>query len=142
MLGRRIPQFGRLSVVWRRFLQSHLFHLVGWRWCLLLRSRKCAVVHGCAGNGHSPGETQHARRVGVSPGEKCAEDPGYIRPVLVAGPPVYVWLVTGSLLFGSPLRHVWGLLQPPLLCQLCPGRAGRDPESVRVADTLVTSRQC
>ena len=86
-----IPQFGRLNVVWRRYPQSRRFHLVVWWWCLLLRSRRCAVVRGCAGNGHSPGETQDARKVDSSPGEKCVEEPGYIRPVLVAGPPVYAW---------------------------------------------------
>ena len=67
--------------------------------CLLIWSRKCAVVRGCAGNGHSPGETQDA----------------------------YAWLVTWSLLFGSPLRRVQGSQQPPLLCIQCPGRAGGVP---------------
>ena len=55
---------------------------------------------------------------------------------------MYVWLVTGSLLLGSPPRLVRGIQQPPLLCQLCPGRAGRAPEGVCVADTLVKSRLC
>ena len=45
---RRVPQFGRMSVVWRRMLQSRLFHNAGWRWYLLLRLRKCAVVCRCA----------------------------------------------------------------------------------------------
>ena len=103
---------------WRRFLQSRRVHLVVWRRCHRLRSRRCAVVRGCAGNGHSPGETQDARKVDSSPGERCAEEPGYIWPVLVTGPPVYAWVVTGSLLFGSPPRRVQGCLRPPLLCQL------------------------
>ena len=32
----------------------------------------------------------------------------------MAESPVYVWSVTGSLLFGSPLGRVWGLQQLPL----------------------------
>ena len=44
----------------------------------------------------------------------CAEDSDYIRPDSVVESPVYVWSVTGSLLFGSPLRRVRGLQQPPL----------------------------
>ena len=69
----------------------------------------------CVGNGHSPGETQDAREVGVFPGEmECAEDSDYIKPDSVVESPVYVWSVTGSLLFGSPLRRVRGLQQPPL----------------------------
>ena len=35
----------------------------------------------------------------------CAEDLDYIRPDSVVESPVYVWSVTGSLLFGSPLRR-------------------------------------
>ena len=85
-----------------------------WLWCLTIRSRQYAVIYGCAGNGHSPGETQDARKLGVPPGEKCAEDSGYIRPDSVVESPVYVWSVTVSLLFGSPLRRVWGVQQPPL----------------------------
>ena len=42
--GRHIPQFGRLNVVWRRFLQNRRFHLVVWWWCRLLRSRRCAIA--------------------------------------------------------------------------------------------------
>ena len=68
--------------------------------------RICTWMRGCAGNGHSLGERQDARKADSSPGERCAEKPGYIRPVLVAGPPVYAWVVTGSLLFGSPPRRV------------------------------------
>ena len=75
----------------------------------------CTRMHSYAGNGHSPGETQDARKVGVSPVEmECAEDSGYIRPDSVVESPVYVWSVTGSLLLGSPLRHVRGLQQLPL----------------------------
>ena len=93
------------DVVWRRFLQSRRFHLVVWWCCRLPRSHRCAVVRGCAGNGHSPGGTLVAQKVDSSPGERCAaepgfprasrtpgercaEEPGYIMPVLVAGPPV------------------------------------------------------
>ena len=76
---------------------------------------RCMLMHGCAGNGHSPGDTQDAREVGVSPGEmECAEDSAYIRPDSVVESPMYVWSVTGSLLFGSPLRCVRGVQQPPL----------------------------
>ena len=76
--------------------------------------RGCTRMCGCAGNGHSPGVTQDAREVGISPGEmECAEDLGYIRPDSVVESPVYVWSVTGSLLFGSPLRRVRGLQQSP-----------------------------
>ena len=90
----------------------------GWWRCRLKRSRKCAVVRGCTGNGHSPGETQDKRKVGVSPGEmESAEDSGYIRPDSVVESPVYVWSVTGSLLFGSSLRRARGLRQPPLPSQ-------------------------
>ena len=53
--------------------------------------------------------------MGVSPGEmECAEDLDYIGPDSVVESPVYVWSVTGSLLFGSPLRRVQSLQQPPL----------------------------
>ena len=53
--------------------------------------------------------------MGISPGEmECAEDLGYIRPDSVVESPVYVWSVTGSLLFGFPLRRVRGLQQSPL----------------------------
>ena len=44
-----------------------------------------------------------------SPGEiGCVEDWGYIRPAADGESPVYVQPVTGSLLFGSPLRRVLG----------------------------------
>ena len=56
-------------------------------------------MHCCAGNGHSPGETQDARKFGVPPGERCMEDSGYIRLDFVVGSSVYVWPVTGSHLF-------------------------------------------
>ena len=53
--------------------------------------------------------------VGVSPGEMgCADDWGYIRPVTDDEWPVCSQPVTGSLLFGSPLRRVLGLPQPNL----------------------------
>ena len=71
-------------------------------------------MRGCVGNGHSPGETQDAREVGVSLGDRCMEDSDYIRPDSVVESPVYVWSVTGSLLLGSPLRRVRGLQQPHL----------------------------
>ena len=61
-----------------------------------------------------PREKHDAREVGVSPGEMCTEDSDYIRPDSVVESPVYVWSVTGSLLFGSPLRRVRGLQQLPL----------------------------
>ena len=38
----------------------------------------------------------------------------YKRPDSVFGSSVYVWSVTGSHLFGSPLRRVWGVQQLPL----------------------------
>ena len=71
--------------------------------------RGCMRMRGCMGNGHSPGETQDAWEVDVSPGEmECAEDSAYIRPDSVVESPVYVWSVTGSLFFGSILRRVRG----------------------------------
>ena len=77
--------------------------------------RGCAWMRGCVGNRHSPGETPDERKVGVSPGEiECTEDSGYIRLETVVESPVYVWSVTGSLLFGSPFRRVLGLPQPTL----------------------------
>ena len=103
--------------------------------------RGCTQMRGCAGNGHSPGETQDARKVDSSPGERCAEEPGYIRPVSVSGPPVYAWVVTGSLLFGSPPRRVQGLLRPPLRCQLR-FEVPAVFRWARVIDTLTTSRPC
>ena len=48
---------------------------------------------------------------------KCTEDSAYIKPDSVVESPVYVWSVTGSLLFGSPLRHVRGLQQLSLSSQ-------------------------
>ena len=78
-------------------------------YCRVAESLSNAVTQrcGCAGNGHSPGETQDVR---VSPCDiKCAEDPAYIKPDSAIESPVYVWSVTGSLLFGSPLRCVRGL---------------------------------
>ena len=106
-----------------------------WWCCRLQRSHRCAVVRGCAGNGHSPGGTLVAQKVDSSPGERCAaepgfprasrtpgercaEEPGYIRPVLVTGPPVYALVVTGSLLFRISPQTCTGCLRPPLLCQL------------------------
>ena len=78
----------------------------------------CTRMHVCAGNGHSPGETQDAREAGVSPGEmKCAVDSAYIKPDSVVESPVYVWPATASLLFGSPLRRVRGVQQLPLPSQ-------------------------
>ena len=120
------------DVVWRRFFQTRRFHLVVWWCCRLPWSHRCAVVCGCAENGHSPGGTLVARKVDYSPGERyaaepgfpraartpserCAEEPGYIRPVLVAGPPVYAWVVTGSLLFRSP-PDVFGAAYDRLCC--------------------------
>ena len=38
--------------------------------------RGCTRTSGCAGNGHSPGETQDAQKFGVPPGERCVEDSG------------------------------------------------------------------
>ena len=81
---------------------------------MVAQVRGCTRKRGYAGNGHSPGETQDALEVGVSPGERCVEDSDYIRPDSVVESPVYAWSVTGSLLFGSPLRRVRGLQQPPL----------------------------
>ena len=80
-------------------------------------------------------------KVDSSPGERCAEEPGYIRPVLVAGPPVYAWVVTGSFLFGSPPRRVRGCLRPPLRCQLR-FEVPAVFRWARVRDTLTTSRPC
>ena len=51
----------------------------------------CTRMRGCAGNVHSPGETQDVRKLGVPPGEKCVEDSGYIRSDCVVESPVYVW---------------------------------------------------
>ena len=44
-------------------------------------SRKGAVVCGCTGNGHSPGETQDAQEVGVSPGEMTSAEDSAYRPI-------------------------------------------------------------
>ena len=43
---------------------------------------------------------------------------GLYKPVLVAGPPVYAWVVTGSLLFGSP-PDVYGAAYDRLCCVNC-----------------------
>ena len=41
----------------------------------------CTRMRGYAGNGHSPGETQDARKVGVPHSKmKCAEDSACIKP--------------------------------------------------------------
>ena len=72
--------------------------------------RGCTRMRRCTGNGHSPGETHDAWKVGVSWAEmRCPEDSAYIKPDSVVESPVYVWSVTGSLLFGSPLGRVRGL---------------------------------
>ena len=84
---------------------------------------------GSAGNGHSPGVDSMTvmgfPRMSSTPGEictveldfpwasfppgkSCAEERDYIKPTLLAGSPVCAWTVTGSLLFGSPHRHVRG----------------------------------
>ena len=111
MLGERIPELGRLSAVWRRLLRCRLFSIAGWRRCLLIRSRKCSVVRGWTFPGR---KTQDVREVGVSPGEMgCVEELSFIRSDSVVESPVYVWSVTGSLFFRSPLRRVQGLQQPP-----------------------------
>ena len=69
---------------------------------LLARLHGCAVVRGCAEESTGAGE------IG------CAEDWGYVRPVTDGESPVCAQRVTGSLLFGSPLRCVLGLPQPNL----------------------------
>ena len=70
---------------------------------------KCVAELGFPRVSHTPDEKCVAElgfpRVSHTPGKRCAEEPGYIRPVFVAGPPVYDWVVTGSLLFGSPPRR-------------------------------------
>ena len=91
MLGRRIPECGLEMVVpmspfphcWVEVVPS----------AMVAQVRGCTQMHGCAGNGHSPGEAQDAWEVGVSPGEmKCAEDSDYVRPDSVVESPVYVWV--------------------------------------------------
>ena len=82
-----------------------------------------AVCYGRAGerlyvDARGMDETQDARNVDYSPGERCVEEPGYIMPVLVAGPPVYAWVVTGSLLFRSP-PDVYGAAYNRLCCASC-----------------------
>ena len=47
-------------------------------------------------------------RASFPPGESCAEGRDYIRPTWLTGSPVCASTVTGSLLFGSPHRRVWG----------------------------------
>ena len=37
---------------------------------MVVQVRGCTRMRGCAGNGHSPGETQDARELGVPPGER------------------------------------------------------------------------
>ena len=37
---------------------------------MVAQVRGCTRMRGCAGNGHSPGETQDARELGVPPGER------------------------------------------------------------------------
>ena len=54
-------------------------------------------------------------RANFSPGESCVEGLDYIRPT---GSPVCALTVTGSLLFGSPHRRVWGRFHSTLLCLL------------------------
>ena len=67
-----------------------------------------AQLHGCARmRGYSDDEYS-------SSGIECAEDCGYIRPATDGESPVYVQPVTGSLLFGSPLRRVLDWPQPNL----------------------------
>ena len=78
---------------------------------MVAQVRSCTQMHG---KGHSLGKTQDARKFGVPPGERCVERLGFIRPDSVVGSSVYVWSVTGSHLFGSPLRRVQGLQQLPL----------------------------
>ena len=46
------------------------------------------------------------------------EELDYIRLASLAGSPVCGWTVTGSLLFGSPHRCVWGCSRSTLLCLL------------------------
>ena len=93
----------------------------------------------CAGNGHFPGldsmtELGYPRvsytlgemgaaeldfpRASFPPGESCAEELDYIRLASLAGSPVCTWIVTGSLLFGSPHRRVRGCSRSTLLCLL------------------------
>ena len=59
----------------------------------------------------------------------CAEDWGYIRPATDGGSPVHTQPVTGSLLFGSPLRRVLGRWVHALMCgcgdnECSPGEIG------------------
>ena len=91
---------------------------------ILPPGEKCAAELGFPRASHTLGEKCAAElgfpRASHTPGKTCTEEPGYVRPVLVAGPPVYAWVVTGSLLFGSPPppRRVQGCLRPTLLGQL------------------------
>ena len=64
--------------------------------------RGCAWMRGCADDEYSSG------------GIEYAEDWGYIRPATDGESPVYVQPVTGSLLFGYPLRSVLDWPQPNL----------------------------
>ena len=94
---------------------------------------------GYAGNSHSPGLDSmtdlgfpRARytpgqmcaaeldfpRASFPPGESCVEELDYIRLASLAGSPMCTWTVTGSLLFGSPNRRIWGCFRSTLLCLL------------------------
>ena len=94
---------------------------------------------GCAGNGHFPGDNSITvlgfPRASCTPGEmctveldfprasflqgeSCAEELEYIRLASLTGSPVCTWIVTGSLLFGSPHIPVRGSSRSALLCLL------------------------
>ena len=106
MLGRRMytpvqtPASGVETVAWMPFFPHCQVAVVPSD--TVVQVRGCTRMRGCTGNEHSPGGTQDARKFGVPPGERCAEDS-------VVGSSVYVWSVTGSHLFRAPLRCVRGI---------------------------------
>ena len=108
--GRHILQCNRLKVVWRRLLGCRYFCIARWQWCLTRRSRQCAVVRGRAdarlrGKWTFPGRNAGCAEIRCSPGREVRGRLG-LRPDSVVESSVYVWSVTGSHLFGSPLRRV------------------------------------
>ena len=89
-------------------------------YCRVVEVLSDTVVQSCScarlrGKWTFPGRNTGCVGSGCFPEMKSAVDSAYIKPDSVVESPVYVWSVTGSLLFGSPLRCVRGLQQLPLL---------------------------
>ena len=93
------------------------------------------IDQGFPRSSYTPGEMCVAEfdfpRVSFPPGERCPEELEYIR---LARSPVCAWIVTGSLLFGSPHRRVQGCFRSAV--GLCYNSLGKLSQWTRPVEIL------